>query len=139
MRVMSDSNSHLVKKTITERDDTGRPRTKSLYYARFFSSRYPDGRARYEITRSTGDSNKAAAFKRATEMLTNKEVVCDVSREGLQVFPGEFWDRSSDYIRNRQVDSGRTYAESYIEMNRRFIEEYVLPWMRDHEIDKGGY
>ncbi len=135
MGTMAECNFHLVKKAVSERDNTGRTRSKTVYYARLFSSRYPDGRARYEVTRSTGESNKATATKRATEMITNKEVICDVSRETLQSYIGEFWERTSDCVRNRQIDSGRTYSESYLDMNRSFVADYVLPWMRDHGIE----
>lgn len=105
---------------------------KPVYYVAFPSGELgKNGRPLYQAVRSTKAGNKELARKLALEMIEKGEVL--VSRDDLRSFLLDFWSVDSQYIRSRKAE-GRKLSTVYIANSRALIENYVLPWFKDHGI-----
>ncbi|GAB6089558.1 tyrosine-type recombinase/integrase [Spirochaeta dissipatitropha] len=121
---MAEARYHLNKRQL---------KGKSIYYARFIGDELDDrGRPKYKLTLCTNATRKSEAIKIAEKWLRDGTV--SDSRSDIIPYLAEFWQPDSEYIRTKEIDSGRTISPEYIRLNHRHLERFVIPWLERHHI-----
>lgn len=107
---------------------------KVVYYARFLGDGVDaKGNAVYLLTKSTGETSKVRARQIVQKWLT--EGLLFASTEGIRDYFIEFWDpKKSEYLRTKEVDSGRKISVSYCRNNQRLLEDYFIPYFEQRGI-----